>query len=469
MKQYLLPLLFFILTNTLVLAQPYWLGADLSYANEMEDCGANYKASDDSIQDIYTLFAQQGCQLVRLRLWHTPSWQDTLNNNQRYSDFEDVKRSIMRSREAGMQSLLDFHLSDFWADPSRQWIPEAWLPVAGNLPLLQDSLYQYIYRTLTQLHSNNLLPEMIQIGNETNREILQTIEANAANNPINWPRNAALFNTAIQAVRDFEEANNQSIKIILHIAGPSEVQHFVQLFNEHGVTDFDIIGISYYWQWHQPTTIEQLGTILANLVEMYPEYEPMIVETGYHWTSTGQDAANNILYQAAPGYEDISPSTQLQWLTDMTQTALNNGAIGIIYWEPAWVSTSCHTPWGYGSHYENATFFDFNHQTLHPGGVDWFSQNYTSTKQEDQQITAPTYHYSDSSLTIQLPDDWPKGKYQLQISNELGSILFYQEKEHFSTLQNEWKIYLPQLTTGIYFLHIYKQDEMEWVGKLMRP
>ncbi|MFM7400279.1 MAG: glycosyl hydrolase 53 family protein, partial [Bacteroidota bacterium] len=148
-----------------------FVGADLSYVNEMEDCGVVYR-ENGAAKDVYRIFSDNGCNLVRLRLWHTPSWYDTLNTGKRYSDYNDVKKSVLRSKAAGMKVLLDFHLSDFWADPGRQLCPAAWLNVVDNLPVLEDSLYHYVYSTLLNLNTAGALPDMVQIGNETNKGIM---------------------------------------------------------------------------------------------------------------------------------------------------------------------------------------------------------------------------------------------------------------------------------------------------------
>src|SRR5687768_4575905 len=170
MREVLLILCLFLIWH-LVYGQGFYFGVDLSYVNEMEDCGAAYRVNGVDT-DPYKIFEEHGANLVRLRLWHTPSWYDDLNDGIRYSDFNDVRLSIMRAKAEGMDVLLDFHLSDTWADPSHQVIPAAWLPVVDNLPALQDSVYNYIYSTLGKLATEGLLPEIVQIGNETNKGIL---------------------------------------------------------------------------------------------------------------------------------------------------------------------------------------------------------------------------------------------------------------------------------------------------------
>lgn len=349
----------------------FFLGADLSYVNEMEDCGVVYKENGQP-KDPYRTFADNGCNLVRLRLWHTPSWYDTLNQGKRYSDFADVRRSIQRAKAAGMAVLLDFHLSDIWADPQRQLAPAAWLPVIHDLPVLSDSVYNYVYQTLLQLNTLNLLPEMVQIGNETNRPILLSPADDAAGVPINWDRNAALFKAGIAAVRAVEKQAGKTIKVALHIANPADAPGLMVGFWTHGVQDFDVIGLSYYWAWHKPVTIAQAGTIIAQLRQTYPGKEVMVFETGYIWTTASNDNAGNIISEVHPDYAPASPEAQLKWLVDLTREVKKQGGSGVLYWEPAWVSSPCWTPWGQGSHQEHAAFFDFDNNVLPNGGMGWF-------------------------------------------------------------------------------------------------
>lgn len=369
--------------------QPFYFGADLSYVNEMEDCGAVFKENDVAA-DIYDIFARHGVNMARYRLWHTPSFYDTLNAGRRYSDFSDVQRSILRAKAARMDVLLDFHLSDFWADPGRQLIPVAWEPVANDLPALLDSLYRYIYDALIRLYALHLLPELVQIGNETNRGIMLTPAENAAGGAMQWPRNALLFNKAIQAVRDAERETGQRIRVALHFADPAAADSLLAIFHAQGVRDFDIIGLSYYWAWHKPVTIAQTGAYIRQFRAQYPGKAVMIFETGYVWTQDFHDQAANIISETHPDYHPASPQSQYRWLTDLTQEVINQGGEAVMYWEPAWVSTPCRTPWGQGSHQEHATFFDFDGQVLPEGGMYWPQHPYLYLPQpQNSKTTAP--------------------------------------------------------------------------------
>ncbi|NNE69874.1 MAG: cellulase family glycosylhydrolase, partial [Rhodothermales bacterium] len=241
--------------------QSYYLGSDLSYVNQMEDCGAVYR-EDGVPKDPYQIFADQGTNVVRLRLWVDPSWQNSLSQpagvKDQYSDFEDVREAIQRSKDAGMQVLLDFHYSDFWADPGRQVIPARWASVGYDTQALSDSVYQYTHRTLTRLDAEGLMPELVQVGNETNPGMLLYLGMNSQYEGTgfvsgDWDRQASLFNAGIRAVREAGAASSIDPKIVIHFANPAGVVDRVRRLQNHGITDFDIIGLSFYYTWHGHT------------------------------------------------------------------------------------------------------------------------------------------------------------------------------------------------------------------------
>src|SRR5690554_222160 len=220
-------------------ASTFYRGADLSYVNEMEDCGAVYYADNKPV-DPFQLFASNGANLVRVRLWHTPNWTD-------YSNLADVTKTISRAKAQGLPVLLDFHYSDTWADPERQEIPAAWSQITDT-KMLGKKLYQYTFDTLKTLADENLVPAMVQVGNEINAEILQP-KNKTRTDAINWQRNAELINQGIKAVRDFSAHSKQPIQIVVHIAQPENALRWFPQAQQNGIKDYDIIGLSYYPQW----------------------------------------------------------------------------------------------------------------------------------------------------------------------------------------------------------------------------
>ena len=457
----------FTILTTLILVgiltascQTFYFGSDLSYVNEMEDCGVEYQ-ENEQLKDPYLTFADHGCNLVRLRLWHTPSWYDELNEGNRYSDLADVKRSIARAKDKGMNVLLDFHLSDNWADPGKQVVPAAWASVVDDLPILRDSLYNYIHSSLMSLHAEGLMPELVQIGNETNRGILLSQAVNDAGWTLDWSRNSSLFNRAIEAVRDVETATGADIKIALHLAGPANVEWFVENFWDNGVTDFDIIGMSYYWAWHQPTTIAETGEVITRLRQDYPGKEVIIFETGYIWTTEFNDAASNIISETHPSYHPPSPQAQKNWLVDLTQEVMNSGGQGVIYWEPAWVSSSCWTQWGQGSHQEHATFFDFDNNLIEDGGIAWMQENYSPNRTKEAPQRGQEFSFSafpntaGTQLTVVLPEEMEGQRFDYVLIHLDGKHL---QQGALSNVTGPQVIDLPELSNGLYFLLLQGEE-----------
>lgn len=339
---------------------PFFFGADMSYVNEMDDCGAIYHVNGEA-QDAFTLLSGQGANLVRARLWHNPTWTT-------YSNLVDVERTFRRAQEAGMNTLLTIHYSDDWADPGQQRIPAAWETINDTSELAQ-AVYDYTRDVMVALNEKGVLPGFVQVGNETNSGLLKTVVE------LDWPRDAQLFNAGIRAIRDVTAELGYGPKIVLHVAQPENTGWWFREATANGITDFDVIGISYYPQWSR-LNLAQTGGQINALRQTYGK-EVMIVETAYPWTlDAAAESADNILNQGLRLY-GISPQGQLDFLRDLTQTIINNGGSGIVYWEPAWVSTPCETRWGQGSHWENAAFFDFqNNNELLPAAA-FFRTPYT--------------------------------------------------------------------------------------------
>ena len=327
-----------------------YLGADLSYVNEMEDCGAVYRKNGKPV-DPFALLKAEGGNVVRVRIWNDARWT-------RYSNLADVRKTIAKAKANGLQVLLDFHYSDDWADGDKQIVPAAWAGLDEDKQA--EALYAYTLETLKALYRDGLMPEMVQVGNETNPELM----GGTKDRPINWKRNAKLLNAGIRAVRDAGKAARINPRIMLHIAQPENVEPWFDAATVAGVLDYDVIGISYYRKW-STRTIAQLGETIRRVRARY-KADVILVETAYPFTNEGADNAANLLGPDTliDGYP-ATPKGQRDYLVDLTQTVVDNGGIGTVYWEPAWVSTQCKTRWGTGSNWENAAWFDLrSHDAL---------------------------------------------------------------------------------------------------------
>jgi len=368
------------------LAETFLKGADLSYVNKMEDCGVSYRDNGVKI-DNFRIMRDHGANVVRVRLWHDPNWVagDGTTVNQ-YSNYNDAKRSIARAKNLGMKVILDFHYSDEWTDPGHQHIPKAWQSIAYDVPALSTEVYNYTYDTLMALNAVGFMPDYVQVGNETNGEILlpkYDADGNPVSGyPINWARNSALLNAGINAVRAAGDIATIDPKVILHVANPNYGNWWFGSAIQNGVTDFDIIGLSYYPEWHAGS-IKDVGNIISALKADYNK-DVMIVETGAIWTHNWNDKASNMMdkedYYVDYGYGVASPEAQANWLIDLTQEVKDRDGLGVVYWEPSWVANSCWTLWGEGSHWENASFFGYNnwldYELNLDGGIRFLEHNY---------------------------------------------------------------------------------------------
>jgi len=333
------------------------MGSDLSFNNQLLNCGAIYKDSG-VIKDPFVIFHNHGNNVVRVRLWNNPSWLATYNNGRLYSDLADVEKTIKRAKDLGMAVNLDLHFSDTWADPSNQNPPAAWV----GLPLstLKDSVYNFTFHVLKELANKNLIPEMIQIGNETNQGMLWPV-GKIVNN--DFTAFGQLLQSGIKAVRDFSTTAAIKPLIILHVAQINNADYLLDgIVNKAGVTDFDIIGISHYADYTTLTSMSQVSTAISGLKSKYHK-KVMIVETSYPFTSQNADSYPNISTKGFANYP-ISAIGQYQYMKDLTQQVISGGGCGIMYWAPDWISTNYTDAWGKGSSWENNTFFDFGGNLL---------------------------------------------------------------------------------------------------------
>ncbi|MCA9884699.1 MAG: glycosyl hydrolase 53 family protein [Anaerolineae bacterium] len=334
-----------------------FLGADVSYINEVEDLGVVFSQNGQPT-DPFVILKDNGANIARVRLWHTPTWTA-------YSNLDDVERTLRRAKDVGMSLLLDFHYSDTWADPAKQIIPAAWANLDEDQ--LVDALYAYTFDTLSHLHHSDLMPDFVQIGNEINTELLMPGH-HVEGVQIRWPRNARLINAGVKAVRDINKQLGTQTRTILHIAQPEFVLWWFDEALQAGVRDFDIIGMSYYPKW-STYDLQEMGAVVAEACRRYGK-QFMLVELAYPWTLEHYQSDEHLLSDDCliEGYP-ATQEGQRRFLVDVTQTVKANGGMGVIYWEPAWISAPQRV-----SIWENSTLFDFK-GAAHEG-IKFFSYKY---------------------------------------------------------------------------------------------
>jgi arabinogalactan endo-1,4-beta-galactosidase len=232
------------------------MGADISFLPELEAAGKKFYdhgVAGDAIQ----ILKHHGFNYIRLRLFNNPS-ADSGYSKKGFCDLAHTLQMAQRIKSAGMGFLLDFHYSDTWADPGKQFKPAAWKEL--NFPQMQDSVRAFTRHSLQALKDQGTLPDMVQVGNEINHGIL-------------WPEGsvknldtlAAFLKAGIRGVKEVDP----SIRIMLHIAlggQNTESRYFLDNMLKRGV-QFNIIGESYYPRWHG--TLDSLQQNLTDLNSMY--------------------------------------------------------------------------------------------------------------------------------------------------------------------------------------------------------
>lgn len=275
-------------------AQKY-VGGDISLLPKYEQAGAQYYEQDGkAIASPLTFFKQQGMNAMRLRLFVDPSKNTGVDKDANVcQDLEYVKTLGKRIKDAGFKLMLDFHYSDTWADPGKQWTPDAWKNLTDAQ--LQKKLYEYTKDVLQQMKAAGAEPDMIQTGNEITYGMLWGTRAAVGNNntnrcwpsssTANWNRFTSLLKEATKACR--EEC--PAAKIIIHCERTSISQQrdnakYAALSNFYkqmkaANIDYDIIGLSYYPYFHG--ALSELEGAITLLEKDYADKDIMLVEFGY--------------------------------------------------------------------------------------------------------------------------------------------------------------------------------------------
>ena len=350
---------FLLLSSAPASAHEFYFGADLSFANEMDDCGVVYRDNGQP-QDLFALFKEHGANIARVRIWND-------GNPTKYSNLADVERSLRRIKAAGMTTSLDFHYSDWWADGGKQVIPAAWAKIKDPHKLALV-LYRYTYDTLIALDKAGVMPEIVQPGNEINHEILD--KGRWKYGAINWKRNALLLNAAIKAIRDAGRKSSTKPRIMIQIAQPENLVSWFAAAAKAGVKDFDMIGVSYYPKW-STHSLRGLGRAINVMRNRYPNIEITVVETAYPWTARNNAAL--AVDNVTPGYP-ATPEGQKAFLVELTQTVISNGGVGVLLWAPDWIPSQCTKGPAGEIDWEVMTFFGPGGEVL--PGIDFMRHKY---------------------------------------------------------------------------------------------
>ena len=307
------------------LPEDFIMGADVSSLLSMEQSGAVYRGFDGQAQDALKTLREAGINYVRVRVWNDPF--DAAGNGYGGGNctVETAAEIGRRAAEYGMKLLVDFHLSDFWADPSKQQAPKAWAgyPFEQKVSAMRD----YLTESLAYLQESGADVGMVQIGNET---------TNGLCGETNWPKLYGLLAAGCAAVRAFDPG----IRIAVHFTNPESGKYRNTAFLlDHYAVDYDVFASSYYPYWHG--TLSNLSDELSMIAETYGK-QVMVAETSWAYTLDDLDGHGNTIGEQLT-YEKPYPITvqgQADVISDVIRTVsgLGEAGIGVFYWEPAWIA-----------------------------------------------------------------------------------------------------------------------------------
>lgn len=333
-------------------------GADISFVDEIESEGGAFYEQGQA-RDVLDILKDSGVNSARLRLWNNPTFD--------YCNPQKTIKMAKRVKEKGLHFLLDFHYSDYWADPAKQHMPKAW----GGLefPKLVEEVEAFTASILRDLAAADALPDMVQVGNEiTNGMIWEAGRVDGDHNtPEQWEKLAALIAAGVRGVRKATPESGQ-IPLMIHIdrGGDNAGSRFFYDKLAEFELDYDIIGLSYYSWWHG--TLEEFTDNLHDLAVRYRK-PIVVVEVAYPWTMTPPDEQPLIFNTEEWVYPGFPPTVegQRQWLAELMRRIreVPDGlGLGLYYWEPCWIPSKPEWSVGHENNWSNLTLFDYQGNKL---------------------------------------------------------------------------------------------------------
>lgn len=306
------------------LSRDFIMGADVSSLISLEDSGVVFHGFDGAEQDMLKTLSEAGVNYIRVRVWNDPFDADGHGYGGGNCDINTAIALGKRAAQYGMGLLVDFHYSDFWADPSKQQAPKAWEDM--DMEEKTTAIYDYTVQSLQALEQAGVKVGMVQIGNET---------TNGFCGEISVPRIMQLMASASQAVRDTAPGT----LIAVHYTNPEAGKFSLYASNlQINGVDYDVFATSYYPYWHG--TLENLQEQLGTVAEKYGK-KVMVAETSWAYSVEDFDLHGNTIGEE-PSYEKPYPFTvqgQAREIADVISAvaSLGEAGIGVFYWEPAWI------------------------------------------------------------------------------------------------------------------------------------
>ncbi|MCQ2177867.1 MAG: arabinogalactan endo-1,4-beta-galactosidase [Bacteroidales bacterium] len=298
--------------NQPVEAAQFVKGADISWVTEMEDKGYLFYDNKGKATECTALMKELGMNAIRLRVWVNPL-DDPRNGGRSYNDAADVLKKALRVKALGMKLMIDFHYSDYWADPGKQTIPAAWKNL--DTDAMAKALAAHTAEVLELLKTNGVDVDWVQVGNEVTSGMLW--ETGMVKG-----QEASSFCKLFTAGRDAVKSVFPDAEVILHVDNSWKMETLSWFFDlmSSKKLNYDVIGLSLYPSYWQeggyPDWREKTVAAVDNFQALHAKYgKPVfLVEFGM------------------PAAKPVESKESLQFLMD--KTAAFSWFKGIMLWEP---------------------------------------------------------------------------------------------------------------------------------------
>ena len=308
------------------LPEDFIFGMDVSSVIAEENSGVKYYDFDGNEADLFRILADNGINTIRVRVWNDPYDADGNGFGGGNCDIATAVEIGKRAAAAGQKLLVDFHYSDFWADPGKQMVPRAWKDMA--IEEKTEAVYEFTRDCLTQLKEAGADVAMVQTGNETNGAMCgEKI----------WFNIQYLMQAGARATREvYPEA-----LVALHFANPEKADSYATYAKkmDYYQVDYDVFATSYYPYWHG--TLDNLSAVLTDIANTYGK-KVMVIETSYAYTDQDSDFSGNTIGGSSGIIKDypFTPQGQANCIRNITDTVVNRtpAGIGVVYWEGAWIT-----------------------------------------------------------------------------------------------------------------------------------
>lgn len=300
------------------------LGMDVSSVLSLERSGVVFYRASGQAGDLFEILSENGVNYIRVRVWNDPYDAQGRGYGGGNSDVAAACEIGRRAAQHGMKLLVDFHYSDFWADPGKQQAPKVWEGL--RVDAKAEALYRFTLHSLSAMRDAGADIGMVQLGNETNNGLAgETI----------WMNRFKLMAAGSRAVRAFDPG----VRVAVHFSNPESAGAYRTYADKLAYyrLDYDVFATSYYPYWHG--TLHNLQAVLSGIREDYGK-QVLVAETSYAYTPQDSDFHPNTI-GAGGHYEQpwpFTPQGQANAVRDIADAVLQAGGIGLFYWEGAWIS-----------------------------------------------------------------------------------------------------------------------------------